>query len=285
MKNTPFEYLLSAILLLIFIKISPAQRGFGPGFLFGRGPVRLGIQYNNFDPATLHQVTATLSQPGGMSFRQKAPSRIQISSLNLAGGVRFDSQFNSAEFRWRAGLLDLNINRKLLLIGGTLLDYDKSNRLDKDLRWFNVRLGLRPTLGRRLISISPFLIGTVGAGSWRLGQTNYPKLDMIADSSYSGVEGGYRTGLSVRFTRKLTISAEFARRILVDGQEPRFQTISAKVGYMLGTINKNIVGLYVKYFGEKTNIRDSDIKQENRMITAGIYITLIPKIPEVVPWY
>ncbi len=276
MKNLTFIIALSVIASTVCAQ---------PRLPFGRGPVRLGIQYNNFDPATLHQVTATLSQTGGTGIRRNVTSHIQISSLNLAGGIRFDSQFNSAEFRWRAGLLDLNINRKLLLFGGTLLDYDKSNRLDKDLRWFNLRLGLRPSLGRRSISISPYLIGTVGAGSWRLGQTNYPKLDMIADSSYSGVEGGYRCGLSVRFTRKLTISAEFSGRILVDGQEPRFHTISTEVGYMLGTINKNIVGLFIKYFDEKTNIRDSDIKQENRMITAGIYITLIPKIPEVVPWY
>ena len=276
MKNLTFIIALSVIASAVWAQ---------PRLPFGRGPVRLGIQYNNFDPATLHQVTATLSQTGGTGIRRNVTSHIQISSLNLAGGIRFDSQFNSAEFRWRAGLLDLNINRKLLLFGGTLLDYDKSNRLDKDLRWFNLRLGLRPSLGRRSISISPYLIGTVGAGSWRLGQTNYPKLDMIADSSYSGVEGGYRCGLSVRFTRKLTISAEFSGRILVDGQEPRFHTISTEVGYMLGTINKNIIGLLVIYYDEKTNIRDSDIKQENRMITAGIYITLIPKIPEVVPWY
>ena len=276
MKNFTFIIALSVIASAVCAQ---------PRLPFGRGPVRLGIQYNNFDPATLHQVTATLSQTGGTGIRRNITSHIQISSLNLAGGIRFDSQFNSAEFRWRAGLLDLNINRKLLLFGGTLLDYDKSQRLDKDFRWFNIRLGLRPTLGRRSISISPYLIGTVGAGSWRLGQTNYPKLDMVADSSYSGVEGGYRCGLSVRFTRKLTISAEFAGRILVDGQEPRFHTISTEVGYILGTINKNIVGLFIKYFDEKTNIRDSDIKQENRMITAGIYLTIIPKMPEVIPWY
>ncbi len=256
-----------------------------PRLPFGRGPVTLGIQYSNFNPAILHQITVSLSQTGGLGFRQNATSRIQISSLNLAGGVRFDDQFNSTEFRWRAGLLNLNINRKLFLFGGTLLDYDKSKQLDKDFRWFNISLGLCPILSKRLISISPYLIGTVGAGSWKLGQTNYPKLNVVADSSYSGTEGGYRAGLTIRFTRKLTISTEFTGRIFVDGQEPRFQTISTEVGYMLGTINKNIIGLLVIYYDEKTNIRDSDIKQENRMITAGIYITIIPKMPEVVPWY
>lgn len=130
--------------------------GFGgmPGF--GRGPMTLGIQYDYVDPSASHQILGTFSQPIPFGFRcgaSGAPSFSRMSFLNLAGGVRFGGEQDSSEFRWRAGLLDGDINRKLILIGGTILDYDKTGLLEKDFRWFNLRLGLSPTLGSQSLRL------------------------------------------------------------------------------------------------------------------------------------
>jgi hypothetical protein len=264
-----------------------AQGGMGRGLPFlGRGPLTLGIQYDYFDPADHHQVIATLSQTGMGGFRRdRTSSLIQISTLMLAGGVLFNNSFDTTKFRWRAGFLDVNINRKLLFIGGTLLDYDQSKLLEKDFRWFNLRLGFAPILGKHSFFISPKAIGTFGAGSWKLGNNNYSALGNVADTTYSGMEGGFQVGLDISFLRRLHISTDYSERILVDGQEPHFKTWKAELRYLVGKIGNDIVNLYIQYQQQNVEILDSDSIQENIDLRAGVQITFIPEIPPVKPWW
>lgn len=264
-----------------------AQGGMGRGLPFlGRGPSTLGMQYDYFDPADRHQVIATLSQTGMGGFRRnKSSSLFQISTLMLAGGMLFNSSFDTTEFRWRAGLLDVNINRKLLFIGGTLLDYDQSRLLEKDFRWFNLRLGLGPVLRKHSFFISPKVVGSLGAGSWKLGNNNYISLGNVADTTYSGMEGGFQVGLDIGFLRRVHISTTYSERILIDGQEPHFKNWSAELRYMVGKIGNDLVNLYLKYQQQNVEIVESNSIQENINLRAGVQITLIPDIPPVKPWW
>ena len=286
MKKSIIVAIASFILLLSAANALYAQRGFGPGL--GRGPMNLGIQYDYVDPSASHQILGTFSQPMPLGFRRGgrgAPSPGgQMSFLNLAGGIRFGSEKDSTEFRWRAGLLDGDINRGLFLIGGSILDYDKTGLLEKDFRWFNLRLGLSPTLGSRKFSITPRVIGILGAGSWELGQANYKEFGLAADSSLSGVEAGYRLGLSLRLLRRLSVSAEYSERILVDGPEPHFKTWSGEARVMPGSIGNAMVAVFVRYSQEKVELRDFPLKRENQNIRAGVRFTLIPRRPPVDPW-
>jgi hypothetical protein len=191
---------------------------------------------------------------------------------------------DSTEFRWRAGLLDGNINRRLILIGGTILDYDKSGLLEKDFRWFNLRFGLSPILGSRKFSVTPQVIGIVGAGSWQLGQANYKEFGLAADSSLSGVEAGYRLGLSLRLPWRFSLSGDYGERFLVDGPEPHFKTWNGEARVMPGSIGNAMVVVFVRYSQEKTELRDFPVTRENRNISAGVRFTIIPRPPPVDPW-
>lgn len=288
MKNSMTAFLVCIFLLPGAMNALYAQRGgFGgvPGL--GRGPMALGIQYDYIDPSGSHQILGTFSQPMPLGFRRGSsgtPSFSRMSFLNLAGGIRFGGEQDSTEFRWRAGLLDGNINRRLILIGGTLLDYDKTGLLEKDFRWFNLRLGISPALGSRKFSITPRVVGMVGAGSWELGQANYNEFGLAADSSLSGVEAGYRLGLSLWLLRRLSISADYSERILVDGPEPHFKTWSGEARVMPGSIGNAIVAVYVRYSQETAELRDFSPARENQNISAGVRFTLIPRRPPVDPW-
>jgi hypothetical protein len=282
-----FIFILSILVLISGSNSLVAQGGMGRGLPFlGRGPLTLGIQYDYFDPVDRHQVIATLSQTGMRGFRQEKPSsHLQISTLMLAGGMLFNSSFDTTEFRWRAALLDVNINRKLLFIGGTLLDYDQSKLLEKDLRWFNLRLGLGPILRKHSFFIAPKVIGSLGAGSWKLGNNNYISLGNVADTTYSGMEGGFQVGLDIGFLRRIHISAIYSERILVDGQEPHFKNWIAELHYMVGKIGNDLVNLYIQYQQQNVEIIDSDSIQDSINIRAGVQITLIPEKPTVKPWW
>lgn len=284
-----YKFIFIASILILFSGPNSlvAQGGMGRGLPFlGRGPLALGIQYDYFDPADRHQVIAALSQTGMAGFRrEKLSSLFQISTLMLAGGVLFNSSFDNSEFRWRAGLLDVNLNRKILFIGGTLLDYDQSKLLEKDFRWFNLRLGLGPILGKHSFFIAPKVIGTIGAGSWKLGNINYIALGNVTDTTYSGMEGGFQVGLDIGYLRRLHISAFYSERILVDGQEPHFKNWSAELRYLVGKIGNDLVNLYIQYQQQNVEIVDSDSVQENINLRAGVQITLIPEKPTVKPWW
>lgn len=287
MKKYKFVFITSSLILFLVQNSLVAQGGMGRGLpSLGRGPLTLGIQYDYFDPADHHQFIATLSQTGMRGFRRdKSSSLLQISTLMFAGGMLFNNSFDTTKFRWRAGFLDVNINRKLLIIGGILLDYDQSSMLEKDFRWFNLRLGFGPILRKNSFFISPKVIGLLGAGSWKLGKNNYISLENVADTTYSGMEGGFQVGLDIGFLRRLHISAIYSERILVDGQEPHFKNWIAEFRYMVGKIGNDLVNLYIQYQQQNVEIVDSNSIQDNINLRAGVQITLIPEVPPIKPWW
>jgi hypothetical protein len=288
MKHSiPVSILISALLLAAINTLYAQRGGFGRGPGFGSGPMTLGIQYDYFDPSAFHQILGTFSQTMPLGFRRGeagVPSLNRMSFLNLAGGVRFGGERDSTEFRWHAGLLEGDINHGFLLIGATILDYDKSGILEKDFRWFNLRLGLSKGVGSRKILVIPEILASVGAGSWELGKANYQYLGSIVDSFLSGVEAGYRAGLSLALARKLTLYAGYSERVLVDNLEPHFKTWNAEARVLFGKIEGAVIDLFARYSEEKTELRDTGILQENKNIKAGFRITLIPKRPRENPW-
>ncbi|MBX2822318.1 MAG: hypothetical protein KTR29_21660 [Rhodothermaceae bacterium] len=63
-----------------------------------------------------------------------------VQTIFMSIGTRTNN-FEEYDFRWRLGLLNMDVIRLPLSMGVTLFDYDKSNRMELDLKWVNLRLG------------------------------------------------------------------------------------------------------------------------------------------------
>ena len=285
MSDKTLSYFISIILLLGATDLSFAQRGFGRGLPFGRGPKTIGIEYDYFDPSIIHQILGTFSQTMNPGLRPNSPLRGQISFLNLAAGARWGLGTDSTEFRWRAGLLDGDvIIHRIFAMGVTILDFNHAGILDEDVRWFNLRLGLGPALGTRKILIIPKFIGSFGAGRWTLGQTNYSNFGLGADTTLSGSEAGYQGSLSFLLFWRITITGKYSERIFLNSPEPHFKTLEVGTQIRLGKPPGVLTNLLISYSHEEMRFYDRNASQKNDQLKVGIEFTFLPHFPRPDDW-
>jgi hypothetical protein len=277
-------FLINTICLnLLIISLIQAQPGFGGGRGLLRGPLQLGLQYDNFNPAEVHQITGNLAFKRLLGMRPDARINGHISNFNLAVGIQFFSK-DSTNWRWRAGLLDANIISKNYLFKLRLIDFDQRGLVKELVQWFNAGFGLGRTIGNRKISLRPQLTGALGYSRIKLGLTNYPNFFEITDSTISGLDAGYQAIISVDLFSRINFSVDFSKRIVLDDIEPHIENWGINTSIRVGKRPITPLLLYFRYEKENIKIATTLLEQNNHRFLTGISYTIIPSPPRRDPF-
>ena len=268
-----FKYFI--VVLLVLTDAGFAQRGFGRGGLGGQ-PAALGVRYDYIDPGGIQQLVAEFSQLRDLGRLPGASPLSYIATAMLAAGTRFGGTLDSAVFRWRAGLMDANFNRRLMMIGFTLLDFDRSGLLYQDFRWIQARLGLSKTFRQRRFAISGHFYGVLGRTTIELGQDFYGGLGNSVDSSLSGLETGFNAGVGLRVGRRFLLKAGYFDRVIVKNVEPHFTGFEGELRYYPGAIAGNAVQVFARWRYEESEFNDRDTVVENTLFTGGVQVSFRP---------
>ncbi len=261
-----FCLILLIVLILPLANLS-AQLGM---LLGGRGPIKLGLRYNSSQSGEIHQGIAEFSRT--MPLRASAGS--YMSYLNFALGYRFDTIADTTFIRWRAGILKMNMMRKNLAIGLSLVYYDKSGFLHENVQWVNLKIGPGFTVGNRRFSLSPKVQVSAGPGKKELGQANYPAFGALADSTLRGLEAGYHAEVAMRIGRRIFLNGDYSNSVMIDTPEPHFDRLGISAVINIARISNNTIVFHFRYLRETVEINNADLRQENDFFKAGINVIL-----------
>ena len=142
-----------------------------------------------------------------------------FSLLYGAAGVRYGRDIPT-RFRWRAGLLDMNLFRPPFNAGLTLLDYDRSGLPDLYARWLALRTGPSLRLSAHPLRLEARLMGNAGLSTFRFGRSTYRALGRPAASSQTGLDAGYRIQVLGLLGDALSVMGEYAWQHQVGGAAP-----------------------------------------------------------------
>ncbi len=272
--DKPARNIFLIFLLLMFTANLSAQ--LGPGTFRG---MTLGVRYNYFDPAVVHQAMAEGGQVRYFGLISPKAPLTYTSSINWVLGARFNTDGDSTDFIWRFNIADGEVKRKLLAYGYTILDLDQSGSLKRNFRWVNVRVGPGVSVGGQKLSFGVKVMGTLGIHSIRFGKDNYSELGNMADSTLSGIEAGFRITAPLQIASKLMLFGEYSDRVLVDGQEPRFKTFSGGLRLAFGKPRGAKFILSASYHREEVSFNDSPLEFDNNFFQAQIQFTPAPPKP------
>lgn len=259
-----------------------AQRGAVP-LLGGGGPQQFGVRYDYFDPGISHQITAEFSRSRPLGMRPGASPLSYFTSLNLAAGLRFLTQADSSKFVWRIGLFDGEFQRSLWVLGLTIVDLNRSGPLSRDFRWVNGRIGPGLTIGNRRWGISPQMVGTIGFSSVILGRENYNHAGILTDSTFAGLDAGFRTAVAVRIGTRLLLAGKYQERLVVNGPEPHFKTLGAEVRLRFGKLRGNALSFTASFAREQLDFNNAGGEVENRFFQVGLRLSRAGRRPPS-PW-
>ena len=279
-KNFLSLLLIACLSTIFFSQQIFAQLGLP--FISGRVPKQFGVRYDYYDAANIHQVVGTFSRTRNFVGATGHSPLGYFSSTYFAAGARFLTDRDSTSFVWRAGLVDAEFQRKIWVVGVTIVDLDRSGPLDRNFRWANGRIGPGFTIGGKSFSISPQFVGVVGSSSLILGKENYGALGKNADSTFAGIEAGFRAALPVSIGRRILLVGMYTDRTLIDGPEPHFKTVSGELRVRLGKRRKSVT-FFASYRRETVNFNNSSLEIENNFVQAGLRLNLIPE-RRVNPW-
>ncbi len=259
-----------------------AQRGSLP-LLGGGGPQQFGLRYDYFDPGVIHQITAEFSRSRPLGMRPGASPLRYFTSLNLTAGLRFLPQADSSKLVWRIGLLDGEFQRRLWVLGLTIVDLDRSGPLSRDFRWVNGRIGPGLTLGNRRWGISPQLVGTIGFSSVILGQKNYPHPEISTDATFAGLDAGFRAMVAVRIGARFLLAGKYQERRVVNGPEPHFKTLGTELRLRFGKLRGNALTFTASFAREQLDFTHAGGEVENGFFQVGLrYNRAARRVPS--PW-
>ncbi len=186
----------------------------------------------------------------------------------LSAGVR-SADLEKFDFRWRVGVIDMDLIRTPLSMGLTLLDYDKSGFLDLDVRWVNLRLGPSIYLGNDRSFFALRAVGTGGLTTIRPGDFAYDglgPLDVLKDKKRS-YEIGYLGEMRVLIAGILSLEAVFQYRNQLGGLRPH---IYQARGY-LGLRFSDTFSILGTFLVEETSAQASTINHQG----AGLIVSLV----------
>lgn len=150
----------------------------------------------------------------------------------LSVGMR-TKDFEDIDFRWRAGLLNMDLVRIPLSMGVSLVDYNKSGYLDLDVTWVNLRLGPSLYLGNPDNYISLRAVGTAGISTLRFGSFSYAGLssNQGLELKKRAYEVGYLGEMDVFLFDTLSLNASFKYRHLLGGIRPEIYHLNGSIGF------------------------------------------------------
>lgn len=182
----------------------------------------------------------------------------QARTAILVAGVRSDN-FDSFDFRYRIGAIDMDLIRTPLSMGLTLLDFDKTGFLETDMRWVNLRLGPSLYLGNERSHIALRGVGIGGLSTIKMGNFYYAGVNALPDitNRKRSYEVGYKGEIRVLIANRLSIQAYYQHRNQLGGARPQMDTIQGLLGVHLS----DTASLLLNFLATKTNIGTSDIYQ------------------------
>ena len=154
-----------------------------------------------------------------------------VQTVFLSVGTRTED-FEDYEFRWRAGLLHMDLIRLPISLGATLLDYNQAGYMDVDFQWFNFRLGPSIYLGNQRTYFTLRTVGNIGLTTAELGDFMHEGLSTREGLSLRkrSYEVGYTGELHFYFANLISINGTLQFRHLLGGIRPKVYTIKGLVG-------------------------------------------------------
>ena len=154
-----------------------------------------------------------------------------VQTIFFSFGVR-TKDFSNYGFRWRAGLLNMDLIRTPISMGITLIDYNQSGLMDLDVRWINLRLGPSLYIGSDRNYLTLKTIGSAGLTSSKLGTFAYTGLSSSDGLSLRkrSYEVGYTGEILFFFANSIALSSSFSYRHLLGGVRPEFYKLKATLG-------------------------------------------------------
>ena len=268
---------LCMLFLLALTTILSAQPRGGRGPL--GGPGALGLRYDYVDPAAVHQALLTYSMARPMGFAGRGAPLNRVSAWNLAIGARFGVDDDRENVRWRAALMEADWQRRWLAMGTTVLDFDRTGRLERDFRWVQFRLGIGRSLHFGPLTATPQVLGRLGLTRIDAGRLHYadPAFTRLADSTLAGVEIGYRGGVVATWRQVVTLNGWMEERLIVDGPEPRLRTFGVALRAPLGGGEGFRLALRVSATRETVTLTDVDGELESDAVRAELLWFRLPK--------
>lgn len=186
----------------------------------------------------------------------------------LSAGVR-SSDFSTFDFRWRVGVIDMDLIRTPLSMGLTLIDYDKSGFLDLDVKWVNLRLGPSVYLGSDRSFVAIRAVGTGGLTTIRPGAFAYSGLRSLEEISTKrrSYEAGYLGEIRILLANVVSLEALYQYRNQLGGIRPNIVQARGMLGFRI-TPTFSVLGTFLI---EETSAGSSTIRRQG----VGLYIGLV----------
>ena len=166
----------------------------------------------------------------------------------LSAGMR-TKNFEDTEFRWRAGLLHMDLIRLPISMGVTLIDYNQSGYLDLDVKWINLRLGPSVYIGNPRNYFTLRGVGHAGITTFRFGTFSYQGLASAPDLNFRkrSYEVGYIGEVQVFMLNTLQLGASLHHRHMLGGIRPKIYEIQGSLGFRING-ELSLIGSYVMEF-------------------------------------
>ncbi|MEZ4698708.1 MAG: hypothetical protein R2834_00140 [Rhodothermales bacterium] len=153
----------------------------------------------------------------------------RVETVILSAGAR-SNDGTTLDFRWRAGLIDMDLVRTPLSMGLTLFDFNRTGWMDTDFRWVNLRLGPSVFLGSPRSFIALRAIGSAGLTTVKLGSFMYDGLGSEIRERRRSYELGYLGDLHILLWDRLSMQGIFAYRTMLGGGRPQFYRATGTIG-------------------------------------------------------
>ncbi len=186
----------------------------------------------------------------------------------LSAGVR-SADLESFDFRWRVGVINMDLIRTPLSMGLTLLDYDKSGFIDLDVKWVNLRLGPSIHIGNERSFFTLRAIGIGGLTTMRLGDFAYRGLGTAEDVDIKkrNYEVGYMGEMRVLLANLFSLETSFQYRNQLGGLRPNIYQFKGYLGFRF-TDTFSVLGTFL---AEETTAGISTIRRQG----VGLYVSLV----------
>jgi len=160
-----------------------------------------------------------------------------VYTIFLKAGVR-TPDLTRFDFRWRAGLIDMDLIRTPLSMGISLIDYNESGLLETDVRWINLRLGPSFFLGNQRTHVAVRTVGLGGITTLKMGTFSYSGLGSAEDlrSRKRSYEIGYLGEARILLADLVSVSGLFQFRNVLDGLRPKFYQVTGKLGVKVSSL-------------------------------------------------
>ena len=185
----------------------------------------------------------------------------------LSAGVR-SADLNVFDFRWRVGVIDMDLIRTPLSMGITLIDYDKSAFLEVDVRWVNLRLGPSIYFGNERSFFALRAVGTGGLTTLKIGDFAYAGLgsaEALANRKRS-YEIGYIGEMRILLANIVSLESTFQYRNQLGGLRPNIYQLKGYLGFRFSP-KFSLLG---SFMAEETRAGSSTIRRHG----AGFHISL-----------